>query len=133
MINHSLRRALETKVWPYVQTPGQYVGGERNITVKDHRNVRGRLCIGFPDAYTIGMSHHGLQVLYSLMNRRNDWAAERVFTPWPDMEALLRKHDLPLYSLETFTPLSSFDVIGLSLAIRNQLAQCADNDRSRWN
>jgi radical SAM family uncharacterized protein len=115
MINHSLRRALETKVWPYVQTPGQYVGGERNITVKDHRNVRGRLCIGFPDAYTIGMSHHGLQVLYSLMNRRNDWAAERVFTPWPDMEALLRKHDLPLYSLETFTPLSSFDVIGLSL------------------
>jgi radical SAM family uncharacterized protein len=115
MINHSLRRALETNVWPYVQTPGQYVGGERNITVKDHRTVRGRLCVGFPDAYTIGMSHHGLQVLYSLMNRRHDWAAERVFMPWPDMEALLRKHKLPLYSLETFTPLSEFDVVGLSL------------------
>jgi len=115
MINHQRRRKLEAKVWPYVQTPGQYVGGERNITVKDHRTVRGKLCIGFPDAYTIGMSHHGLQVLYSLMNRRDDWAAERVFMPWPDMEALLRKHDEPLYSLETFTALSQFDVVGLSL------------------
>ena len=115
MINHQRRRVLESKVWPYVQTPGQYVGGERNITVKDHRTLRGKLCLGFPDAYTIGMSHHGLQVLYSLMNRRHDWAAERVFAPWPDMEALLRKHDVPLYSLETFTALSEFDVVGLSL------------------
>jgi radical SAM family uncharacterized protein len=115
MINHERRRILESKIWPYVQTPGQYVGGERNITVKDHRTVRGKLCIGFPDAYTIGMSHHGLQVLYSLMNRRHDWVAERVFTPWPDMEALLRKHGVPLYSLETFTALADFDVIGLSL------------------
>ncbi len=115
MINHERRRLLEAKIWPHVQTPGQYVGGERNITVKDHRTVRGKLCIGFPDAYTIGMSHHGLQVLYSLMNRRSDWAAERVFTPWPDMEAQLRKHGIPLYSLETFTALCDFDVIGLSL------------------
>jgi radical SAM family uncharacterized protein len=95
--------------------PAQYVGGERNIVVKDHRSVRGKLCLGFPDAYTIGMSHHGLQVLYSLMNRRDDWCAERVFTPWPDMEALLRRHEQPLYSLETFTALSEFDVVGLSL------------------
>jgi len=115
MINHARRRVLEAKVWPHVQTPGQYVGGERNIVVKDHTAVRGKLCIGFPDAYTIGMSHHGLQVLYSLMNRRSDWAAERVFMPWPDMEALLRKVGEPLYSLETFTALSEFDVIGLSL------------------
>ncbi|MEC7409393.1 MAG: TIGR03960 family B12-binding radical SAM protein, partial [Planctomycetota bacterium] len=86
-----------------------------NIIVKDHQQVRGKVCLGFPDAYTIGMSHHGLQVLYSLMNRREDWCAERVFTPWPDMESRLRKYDLPLYSLETFTPLSEFDVIGLSL------------------
>ena len=115
MIHHERRRKLESKIWPYVQTPGQYVGGERNITVKDHRSVRGKLCIGFPDAYTIGMSHHGLQVLYSLMNRRHDWVAERVFAPWPDMEALLRKHGVPLYSLETFTSLADFDVVGLSL------------------
>jgi radical SAM superfamily enzyme YgiQ (UPF0313 family) len=61
------------------------------------------------------MSHHGLQVLYSLMNRREDWCAERVFTPWPDMERLLREKGIPLYSLETFTALSDFDVLGLSL------------------
>ncbi|KAA5544381.1 TIGR03960 family B12-binding radical SAM protein [Roseiconus nitratireducens] len=115
MINHQRRKRLESRVWPHVQTPAQYVGGERNIVVKDHRTVRGKLCIGFPDAYTIGMSHHGLQVLYSLMNRRDDWCAERVFTPWPDMEQLLRQHQIPLYSLETFTALSEFDVIGLSL------------------
>lgn len=115
MINQQRRRLLESRVWPHVQTPAQYVGGERNIVVKDHSTVRGKLCIGFPDAYTIGMSHHGLQVLYSLMNRRDDWCAERVFTPWPDMEEQLRKHDIPLYSLETFTALSDFDVVGITL------------------
>src|SRR6056297_328330 len=115
MINETRRRLLESRVWPHVQAPAQYVGGERNIVVKDHDSVRGKLAIGFPDAYTIGMSHHGLQVLYSLMNRRDDWCAERVFTPWPDMEAKLREHDLPLYTLETFTPLCQFDVLGLSL------------------
>ena len=115
MINHERRRKLESRVWPHVQTPAQYAGGERNIVVKDHAKVQGKLCLGFPDAYTIGMSHHGLQVLYSLMNRRDEWCAERVFTPWPDMEKLLREHDIPLYSLETFTALSEFDVIGLSL------------------
>ena len=115
MINHQRRKLLESRVWPHVQTPAQYVGGERNIVVKDHRSVRGKLAVGFPDAYTIGMSHHGLQVLYSLMNRRDDWCAERVFTPWPDMEQLLRQHQIPLYTLETFTALSEFDVVGLSL------------------
>lgn len=115
MINHERRRKLESLVWPHVQTPAQYVGGERNIVVKDHSTVRGKMVIGFPDAYTIGMSHHGLQVLYSMMNRRDDWCAERAFTPWPDMEELLRRHEIPLYGLETFTALSEFDVVGLSL------------------
>lgn len=115
MIHHQRRKQLESLVWPHVQKPAQYVGGERNIVVKDHRTLRGKLCLGFPDAYTIGMSHHGLQVLYSMMNRREDWCAERVFTPWPDMEAKLREHAIPLYSLETFTALSEFDVVGLSL------------------
>lgn len=115
MIDHKRRKLLESRVWPHVQTPAQYVGGERNIVVKDHRKLRGKLAVGFPDAYTIGMSHHGLQVLYSLMNRREDWCAERVFTPWPDMEQLLQRHEIPLYTLETFTALSQFDVVGLSL------------------
>ncbi len=95
--------------------PSQYLGGERNAIVKDHRTVKGKICLAFPDAYTIGMSHHGLQVLYSLMNRRDDWVAERAFCPWQDMEAQLREHNVPLYSLETFTAVSDFDVFGISL------------------
>ncbi len=115
MINQQRRKLLESRVWPFVQTPAQYVGGERNIVVKDHSKLTGKICLGFPDAYTIGMSHHGLQVLYSLINRRQDWCAERVFTPWQDMEAKLRENSIPLYSLETFTALCEFDVVGLSL------------------
>jgi radical SAM superfamily enzyme YgiQ (UPF0313 family) len=115
MLNRSLKETLERRVLAKVRTPGQYIGGERNIVLKDHREVAGKLCLCFPDAYTIGMSHHGLQVLYSLMNAREDWVAERCFTPWPDMEEQLRINGLPLYSLETFTPLSQFDVVGFSL------------------
>jgi radical SAM family uncharacterized protein len=115
MINSKLKDQLVRHVLAKVRMPGQYVGGERNIVVKHHAEVSGKLCLCFPDAYTIGMSHHGLQVLYSLMNRRDDWAAERCFTPWPDMEEQLRRYGLPLYSLETFTPLCEFDVIGFSL------------------
>jgi radical SAM family uncharacterized protein len=100
---------------PRVQTPAQYTGGEWNAVVKDHRTARGTLCLAFPDAYAIGMSHYGLQVLYDVMNRRDDWACERAFCPLADMEQLLRDHHLPLYSLETFTPLSAFDVLGFTL------------------
>ena len=82
---------------------------------KDHRTVRGKLCMAFPDTYTIGMSHHGLQILYTLMNNRPDWVCERAFTPWVDMEQALRDADAPLYSLETFTPLHEFDVLGFTL------------------
>jgi radical SAM family uncharacterized protein len=115
MLNRTLKETLERHILAKVKTPGQYIGGERNIVVKNHREVRGKLCLCFPDAYTIGMSHHGLQVLYSLMNARDDWAAERCFTPWPDMEQQLRSYGVPLYSLETFTPLCQFDVVGFSL------------------
>ncbi|RMF44356.1 MAG: TIGR03960 family B12-binding radical SAM protein [Planctomycetota bacterium] len=113
--NSELKDYLARHVLAQVRMPAQYVGGERNIVVKPHDSVAGKLCLCFPDAYTIGMSHHGLQVLYSLMNRRDDWVAERCFTPWPDMEDQLRRHALPLYSLETFTPLNEFDVVGFSL------------------
>lgn len=115
MINTALKEHLVRHVLAKVRMPAQYVGGERNIVVKQRDEVAGRLCLCFPDAYTIGMSHHGLQVLYSLMNRRDDWAAERCFAPWPDMEEQLRTQGLPLYSLETFTPLRDFDVVGFTL------------------
>ena len=115
MPSAKLKSRIVERVLPRVQTPAQYLGGELNAVAKDHRDVRGKLCLAFPDVYSIGMSHHGLQVLYSLMNAREDWLCERVFTPWPDMEAQLRERSLPLYSLETFTPLGEFDVVGFSL------------------
>lgn len=115
MLNESRKEYLLRHVLNRVQTPGQYIGGELNMVRKDHRAVRGRLCLAFPDTYSIGMSHHGLQVLYSLMNARDDWACERAFTPWVDMEAELRRAGQPAYSLETFTALGEFDVLGISL------------------
>jgi len=114
MTNTALRDAV-TRVLPRVKTPAQYIGGELNSTPKDHRAVRGKLCLCFPDAYTIGMSHHGLQVLYTIMNNDPQWACERAFTPWMDFEGELRRNRLPLYSLETYTPLSEFDLVGFSL------------------
>ena len=114
MLNTHLKDEV-TRIVQRVATPAQYIGGELNAIVKDHRQVRGKLCLAFPDAYTLGMSHHGLQVLYSLMNRDPQWACERAFAPWLDWEAQLRTRGLPLYSLETFTPLRQFDLVGFSL------------------
>src|SRR5947208_8554223 len=114
MLNTSLKDTI-VRLLPRVQTPAQYLGGELNAVVKDHRTVRGKLCLAFPDAYTLGMSHHGLQVLYTIMNNDPRWACERAFTPWVDFEGELRRHGLPLYSLETFTPLREFDLVGFSL------------------
>jgi radical SAM family uncharacterized protein len=114
MLNSALKETI-TAFLPRVQTPAQYIGGELNSVVKDHRHVRGKLCLAFPDTYALGMSHHGLQVLYTIMNNDPQWACERAFAPWLDFEAELRRRGLPLYSLETFTPLHCFDLVGFSL------------------
>ena len=114
MMNTALREAV-MRVLPRVKTPAQYIGGELHSISKDHRQVRGKLCVCFPDAYALGMSHHGLQVLYTIMNSDPQWACERAFAPWMDFERELRKNRLPLYGLETFTPLCEFDLIGFSL------------------
>lgn len=114
MLNTTLREAVG-RLLPRVQMPAQYIGGEVNSVVKDHRTVRGKLCLTFPDTYTLGISHHGLQVLYTIMNDDPQWACERAFTPWVDFEAALRGAGLPLYSLETYTPLDQFDLLGFSL------------------
>jgi radical SAM family uncharacterized protein len=113
-VNNELRAQVE-KLLLRVQMPGQYVGGERNQVVKDSATVQGRICLAFPDTYSLGMSHHGLQVLYSLVNADDRWACERAFCPAPDFEKELRQASLPLYSLETFTPLAAFDIVGFSL------------------
>src|SRR5262249_42872286 len=115
MLNQRLKDELTSHVLPRVKTPAQYLGGEHNMIRKNYGDGQGKLCIAFPDLYTIGMSHHGLQVLYSLMNAREDWVFERVVAPWFDMEAEMRGRSIPLYSLENFTPLSEFDVFGFTL------------------
>src|SRR5438105_14084050 len=114
MMNTALREAV-SRILPRVQMPAQYIGGELNSVVKDHSRVRGKLCLTFPDTYSLGTSHHGLQVLYTIMNQDPQWACERAFTPWLDFEGELRKTGLPLYGLETFTPLRDFDLVGFSL------------------
>lgn len=114
MLDASFKQLITAQILPNVLTPAQYIGGELHSVRKDHGTVRGTVCLAFPDAYALGMSHHGMQILYSLMNA-GDWACERVFTPMPDFEAALRARSLPLYSLETFTPLNRFDVLGFSL------------------
>ena len=98
-----------------VLKPARYVGGEVHQIVKAPGTVRVRMALAFPDVYDIGMSHLGTKILYSLLNKHPDLAAERVFCPWIDMERELRERALPLLSLETATPLGRFDVVGFSL------------------
>ena len=98
-----------------VEKPARYIGGEYNAIVKDWDTVDCRFCLGFPDIYDIGMSHLGTKILYSVVNKTDDLAMERVFCPWSDMEAELRDRELPLVSLESHQPLSEFDVVGFSL------------------
>jgi len=119
----SVRDRIIDGILPGVETPGQYAGGEWNSIVKDPGEVDVRIALAFPDTYTIGMSYLGLQILYSVVNARERFAAERVFAPWPDMEAQLRKWAIPLYTLESFTPLREFDVLGFSL----QYEMCYSN------
>jgi radical SAM family uncharacterized protein len=104
--------------WPHppqVEKPGRYTGGELNQTVKEWSAVPTRVALVFPDVYDLGMSNLGLAVLYDILNRQPDVLAERIFSPWPDMEAAMRRGDVPLFSLETKHPLRDFDLIGVSL------------------
>jgi radical SAM family uncharacterized protein len=114
-MSKSIRDILFDEVLPRVAKPGQYTGGERNAIVKDHASVDLKVALAFHDTYAIGMSHLGLRILYHLINQRPDACAERVFAPWIDMEAALRARDLPLVTLESFTPLHRFDVVGFSM------------------
>ena len=98
-----------------VMKPARYVGGEYNQVVKAPGTTRVRMALAFPDVYDIGMSHLGTKILYTLLNRHADIAAERVFCPWVDMEKELRERGLPLLTLETASPLRDFDVVGFSL------------------
>ena len=102
-------------ILPLVEAPSRYLGSEVNAVQKDHRKVKLKMALAFPDLYEIGSSHFGLQILYHILNQHPDILAERVFTPGTDMEGFLRKRDLPLQSLESGRPLGYFDILGFSL------------------
>jgi radical SAM family uncharacterized protein len=100
---------------PRVSKPTRYMGNEYNSIHKDKSRVKVHIALAFPDVYEVGMSHLGIKILYHLLNERDDIYAERVFTPWVDFEKFLRENKVPLFSLESRTPLSEFDFVGFTL------------------
>jgi len=108
------RKKLE-RILPTVAKPGRYTGGEWNSVVKNWQTVATKVALAFPDVYDLGMSNMGIFVLYNLLNQREDVLAERVFSPWTDMEAAMRQSNIPLYSLETKHAITDFDLLGISL------------------
>ncbi|MGE5855112.1 MAG: TIGR03960 family B12-binding radical SAM protein, partial [Syntrophaceae bacterium] len=108
------RKLLETFL-ALVEKPSRYIGGEVNAAKKDRSACRLSVALAFPDAYEVGMSHLGLQILYAILNAHPHICAERVYAPWPDMEARLRSNGLALASLECGAALSEFALIGFSL------------------
>jgi len=103
-----------TELLATVSRPSRYLGCETNAVRKDHAG-RLRFALAFPDLYEVGMSHLGLQILYDVLNSRDDIVCERVFCPWPDMAGVLRGRGLPLTTLESGRPVGEFDVLGFSL------------------
>ena len=106
---------LEEKWFSRVERPSRYVGNEINAIRKDLEKVEVTIALAFPDIYEVGMSHVGLKILYHILNGYDWLAAERVFSPWIDLEKELYARELPLTSLESDKPLADFDIIGFSL------------------
>ena len=103
------------KILPRVQKPAKYIGGEPGSIIKDKSKVSLRFAFCFPDTYEVGMSHLGMKILYGVLNNEPDIWCERVFAPWVDMEAEMRREGIPLYALESLDPVAEFDVIGFTL------------------
>jgi len=101
---------------PAVKRPGRYIGNEINIIrKKNDKSVKVRFVLAFPDVYELGISNTGLQILYHILNKKKWISAERVYSPWIDMEAELRKNNIPLYSMETKSPVKDCDILGITL------------------
>jgi radical SAM family uncharacterized protein len=101
---------------PLVQKPVQYVGGELNATTKDWEDCRVRWALMYPDAYEVGLPNQGVQILYEVLNERAGVLAERTYSVWPDLEALMREHDIPQFTVDAHRPIGAFDVLGVSFA-----------------
>ncbi len=107
--------ALTDEILLKVEKPARYLGNEINRVMKNANQVEIRFAMCFPDVYEIGMSHLGIQILYDLFNRREDTWCERVYSPWVDLDRILREKQIPLFALESQDPVREFDFLGITL------------------
>ena len=107
--------ALPDEILLSIQQPARYIGGEVNTVNKDLSQVEIRFAMCFPDVYEIGMSHLGIQILYDMFNRREDIWCERVYSPWTDLDKIMREEKIPLFALESQDPVKDFDFLGITL------------------
>lgn len=107
--------ALNDEILLKIDKPVRYIGNEVNSVMKDKKKVDVRFCMCFPDVYEIGMSHLGIQILYDMLNRREDIWCERVYSPWIDLDKVMREKEIPLFALESQDPISEFDFLGITI------------------
>lgn len=107
--------ALSDEILLSIQQPARYIGGEVNSVVKDPKKVDVRFAMCFPDVYEIGMSHLGIQILYDMFNRREDVYCERVYSPWLDLDRIMREKQIPLFAVESQDPIKEFDFLGITI------------------
>ena len=109
------RLALSDEILMTVEKPARYIGNEVNSVIKDKTRVDIRFAMCFPDVYEIGMSHLGIQILYDMFNRFEDTWCERVYSPWTDLDKIMREKNIPLFALESQEPVKDFDFLGITL------------------
>ena len=107
--------ALSDEILMKIDKPARYIGNELNSVVKEKDTVDIRFVMCFPDVYEIGMSHLGIQILYDMLNKREDVWCERVYSPWPDLHKIMKEQNIPLFGLESQEPIKNFDFVGLTL------------------
>jgi len=107
--------ALSDEILMQVEKPARYIGNEINAVMKDKDLVKVRFAMCFPDVYEIGMSHLGIQIIYSMLNSWDDVWCERVYSPWVDLDRIMRKNHIPLFGLESQQPVKDMDFLGITL------------------
>ena len=107
--------ALSDNILLKIEKPARYIGNEVNSIMKDKEQIAIRFAMCFPDVYEIGMSHLGIQILYDMFNRFEDTWCERVYSPWPDLDAVMRERHIPLFALESQDPIKNFDFLGITI------------------
>ena len=107
--------ALSDDILMQVDKPARYIGNEVNAVIKDKKDIDIRFAMCFPDVYEIGMSHLGIQIIYGLLNSFEDTWCERVYSPWSDLDAIMRKENIPLFALESQEAVKDFDFLGITV------------------